>query len=103
MASVFKRINPRIILFSWVVIYPCLGWAGTGHIRGQVKDAQSNAPVRRVTISAYAMGHSRAAQTISANDGSYDIADLAAGEYVVCLVGVKGYRSFYAGPVKITD
>src|SRR5580692_7867942 len=74
----------RSILLSMALLLPCLLFAQSfrGSIRGQVVDPNGNA-IAGAKVSAKNSGTAQVRETATAEDGSYVLAELPAGEYVV--------------------
>ncbi len=79
-----NRKLQRLILLSMALLLPCLLFAQSfrGSIRGQVVDPNGNV-IAGAKVSAKNSGTAQVRETATAEDGSYVLAELPAGEYVV--------------------
>ncbi len=79
-----NRKVQRLIFLILTLLFPCLLFAQSfrGSIRGQVVDPNGNV-IAGAKVSAKNSGTAQMRETATAEDGSYVLAELPAGEYVV--------------------
>jgi len=72
-----------------------------GIITGQLTDAATGSPIRRITIRAFAHGRSVKSSCMSEGDGSFIMRNLPPGSYAVCVPAGKTFRALSVPEVHV--
>lgn len=93
---------PRQLLVCGIAVAAAFCSVSKGEtLRGLVREAGTNKPIRRVIVRAYEHGRSVAISVMTENDGSFVFSDVPPGRYAVCVAAEASYRAICAADVEV--
>jgi hypothetical protein len=93
----------RLLVGGLVVMAAVCSGSRGGTLRGIVREAGTQKPIRRVVVRAYEHGRSVAISTMTENDGSYIFSDVPPGSYAVCVAAEASFRAICAADIEVNE